>query len=231
MRINEIHILRNQVSTDSFERWHWQDGAIELESGGVEVWASSSASGRRRATEFVRFLSLEDPWSLGKNFGLLAKSATLWFRKMTWQIHGSNMVSFTEVGHQHPTSDKCLPIWDSLHQQSYWGQDLTKAWDMAIRIRQKLSGSLIHQIRQIAEIRFRFFQIPFKIFQEFMLLANRQVAQEISSVWSKLSLLRRHPPPKASLSRLSRLSRLRVNRFTVDVRWSLSWRHWKQVIW
>lgn len=29
-----------------------------------------------------------------------------------------------------------------------------------------------------------------------MLLANRQVAQEISSVWPQLALLRRHPPPE-----------------------------------
>lgn len=33
--------------------------------------------------------------------------------------------------------------------------------------------------------------------EEFMLLANRHVAEEISRSWKKISLLRRHPPPKA----------------------------------
>ncbi|CAE7459526.1 RRP44A [Symbiodinium sp. CCMP2592] len=35
-----------------------------------------------------------------------------------------------------------------------------------------------------------------RLIEEFMLLANRRVAEEISGCWEKTSVLRRHPPPK-----------------------------------
>jgi len=41
-------------------------------------------------------------------------------------------------------------------------------------------------------------QFTNNLIEEFMLLANRQVAQEISATWPEISLLRRHPPPKES---------------------------------
>ncbi|CAE7216667.1 DIS3, partial [Symbiodinium pilosum] len=44
------------------------------------------------------------------------------------------------------------------------------------------------------------------LIEEFMLLANRKVAEEISKCWEQTSVLRRHPPPKEeSMSELKKL--------------------------
>ena len=90
MRINEIHILRNQVSTDSFERWQWQDGAIELESGELKfepVAQSQGEDGDGVCEIFILGGSLE----FGKTLVISQVCNTL-VSQNDMADHGSNMV-------------------------------------------------------------------------------------------------------------------------------------------